>query len=53
MVDPVVSQPTPQGPRAGSATAAATPPMRTFNPMQHLLIHLPCEPKIGGPVQYR
>jgi hypothetical protein len=24
-----------------------------FNPMQHLLVHLPYEAKIGGPVQYR
>ena len=24
-----------------------------FNPMQHLLIHLPYEAKVGGPVQYR
>jgi hypothetical protein len=24
-----------------------------FNPMQHLLIHLPYEAKMGGPVQYR
>jgi hypothetical protein len=24
-----------------------------FNLMQHLLIHLPCEAKVGGPVQYR
>ena len=24
-----------------------------FNPVQHLLIHLPYEAKIGGPVQYR
>jgi hypothetical protein len=24
-----------------------------FNPMQHLLIHLPYEPKVGGLVQYR
>jgi hypothetical protein len=23
-----------------------------FNPMQHLLIHLPYEAKVGGPVQY-
>jgi hypothetical protein len=26
---------------------------RFFNPMQHLLIHLPYEAKVGGPVQYR
>jgi hypothetical protein len=24
-----------------------------FNPMQHLLVHLPYEAKIGGPQQYR
>jgi hypothetical protein len=24
-----------------------------FNPIQHLLIHLPYEAKVGGPVQYR
>jgi hypothetical protein len=24
-----------------------------FNPMQHLLIHLPYEAKVGGLVQYR
>jgi hypothetical protein len=24
-----------------------------FNPMQHLLVHLPYEAKVGGPVQYR
>jgi hypothetical protein len=24
-----------------------------FNPMQHLLVHLPYEAKIGGPLQYR
>jgi hypothetical protein len=23
-----------------------------FNPMQHLLVHLPYEAKVGGPVQY-
>jgi hypothetical protein len=28
-------------------------PPRWFNPMQHLLIHLPYEAKIGGPMQYR
>jgi hypothetical protein len=28
-------------------------PPRWFNPMQHLLIHLPYEAKVGGPVQYR
>jgi hypothetical protein len=28
-------------------------PPRWFNPMQHLLIHLPYEGKVGGPVQYR
>jgi hypothetical protein len=28
-------------------------PPRFFNPMQHLLIHLPYEVKVGGPVQYR
>jgi hypothetical protein len=26
---------------------------RFFNPMQHLLRHLPYEAKVGGPVQYR
>jgi hypothetical protein len=24
-----------------------------FNPMQHLLVHIPYEGKIGGPMQYR
>jgi hypothetical protein len=24
-----------------------------FNPMQHLLVHIPYEAKVGGPVQYR
>jgi hypothetical protein len=24
-----------------------------FNPMQHLLIHLPYEAKVGGPIQYK
>lgn len=24
-----------------------------FNPMQHLLVHLPYEAKVGGPVQYK
>jgi hypothetical protein len=24
-----------------------------FNPMQHLLVHVPYEAKVGGPVQYR
>jgi hypothetical protein len=24
-----------------------------FNPMQHLLVHIPYEDKVGGPVQYR
>jgi hypothetical protein len=24
-----------------------------FNPMQHLLVHLPYEAKLGGPQQYR
>ena len=24
-----------------------------FNPMEHLLIHIPYEAKVGGPVQYR
>jgi hypothetical protein len=24
-----------------------------FNPMQHLLVHLPYEAKVGGPMQYR
>jgi hypothetical protein len=28
-------------------------PPEFFNPMQHLLIHLPYEAKVGGPVQYR
>jgi hypothetical protein len=28
-------------------------PLRFFNPMQHLLIHLPYEAKVGGHVQYR
>jgi hypothetical protein len=28
-------------------------PPRFFNLMQHLLIHLPYEAKVGGPVQYR
>jgi hypothetical protein len=28
-------------------------PLRLFNPMQHLLIHLPYEAKVGDPVQYR
>jgi hypothetical protein len=28
-------------------------PPRFFNPMQHLLIHLPYEAKVGDPVQYR
>jgi hypothetical protein len=28
-------------------------PPSFFNPMQHLLIHLPFEAKVGGPVQYR
>jgi hypothetical protein len=28
-------------------------PPRVFNPMQHLLIHLPYEAKVGGLVQYR
>jgi hypothetical protein len=28
-------------------------PTRWFNPMQYLLIHLPYEAKVGGPVQYR
>jgi hypothetical protein len=28
-------------------------PPKFFNPMQHLLIHLPYEAKVGGPVQYR
>jgi hypothetical protein len=28
-------------------------PPRFFNPMQHLLIHLKYEVKVGGPVQYR
>jgi hypothetical protein len=28
-------------------------PPGLFNPMQHLLVHLPYEAKEGGPVQYR
>jgi hypothetical protein len=24
-----------------------------FNPMQHLLVHIPYEAKVGSPVQYR
>jgi hypothetical protein len=28
-------------------------PPRFFNPMEHLLIHIPYEAKVGGPVQYR
>jgi hypothetical protein len=28
-------------------------PPRFFNPMQHLLIHLSYETKVGSPVQYR
>jgi hypothetical protein len=24
-----------------------------FNPMQHLLVHIPYDAKVGGPVQYR
>jgi hypothetical protein len=28
-------------------------PTGFFNPMQHLLIHVPYEAKVGGPVQYR
>jgi hypothetical protein len=28
-------------------------PFKWFNPMQHLLIHLQYEAKVGGPVQYR
>jgi hypothetical protein len=28
-------------------------PLGFFNPMQHLLIHLPYEEKVGGPIQYR
>jgi hypothetical protein len=24
-----------------------------FNPMQHLIIHLPYEAKVGDPIQYR
>jgi hypothetical protein len=26
-------------------------PPRFFNPMQHLLIHLPYQAKVGGPMQ--
>jgi hypothetical protein len=29
------------------------PPVFFFNPMQHLLIHIPYEAKVGGPIQYR
>jgi hypothetical protein len=28
-------------------------PPRFFSPMQYLLIHLPYEAKVGGPIQYR
>jgi hypothetical protein len=28
-------------------------PLGWFNPMQHLLVHLPYEANIGGPQQYR
>jgi hypothetical protein len=28
-------------------------PLGVFNPMQHLLIRLPYEAKVGGPIQYR
>jgi hypothetical protein len=28
-------------------------PPRVFNPMQYLVIHLPYEAKVGGPVQCR
>jgi hypothetical protein len=28
-------------------------PLGWFNPMQHLLVHLPYEAKLGGPQQYR
>jgi hypothetical protein len=28
-------------------------PSGFFNPLQHLLIHLPYEAKVGGPIQYR
>jgi hypothetical protein len=28
-------------------------PLGWFNLMQHLLIHIPYEAKVGGPVQYR
>jgi hypothetical protein len=28
-------------------------PLGFFNPMQHILIHLPYEAKVGGPVQYK
>jgi hypothetical protein len=27
-------------------------PPRWFNPMQHLLVHVPYQAKVGGPVQY-
>jgi hypothetical protein len=27
-------------------------PLGFFNPMQHLLIHIPYEAKVGGPTQY-
>jgi hypothetical protein len=28
-------------------------PPRWFNPMQQLLVHIPYEAKVGGPMQYR
>jgi hypothetical protein len=28
-------------------------PPEFFNPMQHLIIHIPYEVKVGGPIQYR
>jgi hypothetical protein len=28
-------------------------PLGWFNPMQHLLVHISYEAKVGGPVQYR
>jgi hypothetical protein len=28
-------------------------PLGWFNPMQHLLVHIPYDAKVGGPVQYR
>jgi hypothetical protein len=28
-------------------------PIRWFNVMQHLLVHLPLEARVGGPMQFR